>query len=424
MTLDSIANVLSPLSSDATLMDCLGTSLIDRNGANIQYSSQAEKEYNLHKSMNLYHSLPLDYEECISKAILMLQSHGFDLQKYNLIFGDISVEQSKEAYVEANKTKNRTWMKCPTIVESWRLVDSINAVGGHNLNSKVTKFRVGKDLKAGQTRIGEDGIIEISTKDRMTRVSNQDYLRKVGRLGDNSMGKVVDVRSKQSVIGLTQQRTARGFNSSDHLTVEVDFNRGHTMNGKHYDNLTELLHDLGANLVEGKAQYKQIEISGLKGAGVEVDVFLDGALSRIRKGSSANIPLEKYDFSHPTVKYEGDKAFVTIPIKPGTIEFVSTSKVNEAGLGGSSNIKPKVRISGGEVVFKVPKSKLQAFLDMIREFLAKQKGAWNELKIKIEMKRRGIDPADCEEKTQLRVAKNFIINQGVCHVWDIQEETA
>lgn len=442
-TLDSIHYALSPLSSDQTLMGCLGSFVLDRNGTELEYSSESKKNYedpnsvsNIIRKMDIISSLNgigtqnkkkfNTYEDCISNAIIMLQSHGFEIQRYNFIVGDITVEESKQLYVDVNKDKCREWMKCPTIVESWQLVDSTNAVGGHNLNSKVTKFKVGKNLKAGETRIGEDGIIEISAKDRMTRVSNQDYLRKVGRLGDNTMGSTVVIRPKSAVIGITKHRTARGFNSSDHMTVKVDFKSGHTMNGKKYEDFTELLYDLGNNLVDGKAQYKQIEFTGLKDAGVDVDVILDGISGRMRKGASANIPLSKYDFRNPTVKYEGDNAIVTIPIKAGKIEFASTSTVMEAGFGGSSKFSPKVNVKGGEVTFNVPKNKLSAFMEMIKEYLAKQKGVWNEFKIKIEMKRRGIDPYDCEEKTMLMIARNNYIRNyyNLYYVWTVQEKTA
>ena len=84
-----------------------------------------------------------------------------------------------------------------------------------------------------------------------------------------------------------------------------------------------------------------------------------------------------------------------------------------------------MNIKGGEVVFKVPKNKLQAFLKLIEDFLAKQKGYWNEFKIKMEMKRRGINPIDCEERTKLRVAKAYIINKFNTedYVWTIHEKS-
>lgn len=435
-TLDSIHDVLSPLSSDKTLMGCLGSFVLDRNGTELEYSTESKQHYeNSGKYSNILNSIGNNngfsnikndnYDDCISNAIVMLQSHGFEIQKYNFIVGDITVEKSKQLYIDANKEKCKEWMKCPTIVESWHLVDSAYAVGGHNLNSKVTKFKVGKNLKAGETRIGEDGVIEISTNDRLTRVSNQDYLRKVGRLGDNTMGNTIAVRPKSAVIGITKHRTARGFNSSDHMTVKVDYKYGHTMNGKKYMDFTELLSDLGNNLVDGKAQFKQIEFTGLKDAGVDVDLFLDGIPARMRRGQAANIPLSKYDFNNRVVKIEGDKAIVTIPIKAGNIEFASTSTVMEAGFGGSSKLSPKVDIKGGEVTFKVPKSKLSAFIDVLKEFFTNE-DVWNEFILKMKMKVKGINPYDCEERTNFKVAKNNNThnNKNVYYVWSIQEKTA
>ena len=61
---------------------------------------------------------------------------------------------------------------------------------------------------------------------------------------------------------------------------------------------------------------------------------------------------------------------------------------------------------------------------MIREYLARQKGVWNEFKIKMEMRRRGIQPADCEEKMRLKVAKVYNSNKNINYVWTIQEEIA
>lgn len=433
---DSVHQALTPLSRDHMLMNCLGAYIIDRHGTDLRYSSDAKLRYD-HGIDNfpLVNALLGDqklqptrsYEEMIADAINQIGSKSYEIQHYNSIVGTMDVSHSKTLYLDANRDKCLTWMKCPTIVESWQLKDSTNAVGGHNLNSRVTSFRVAKDLKPGQTRTIElngKKIIEVSSKDRMTHISDPNYLRRVGRLGNSEIkGGEIPLRSKAEVVGLTRQRSARGFNTEDHLAIKLDVNSGHTINGKKYSNLEELLKDAGASLEDGKAQFKQIEIDGLKGAGVDVDVFIDGIVGRMRKGSCTSIPLSKYDFAHYTVKYEGEKAIVTIPIKAGVIEFGSTSNVIQAGLGGSSNLKPSITIKDGEVIFKVPKNKLQTFVSMIKEFLEKQKGNWNEFKIKMEMKRRGINPSDCEERTRLKVAKantNFKCDCG--DVWTIQEK--
>lgn len=434
--LDSVHQALLPLSRDYTLMGCLGAYIIDRNGTDLQYSSDAKQRYesglpnlpSLNTILGTQTRQPTtSYEDIITYAINKIGNKSFEIQRYIFMIGTIDITHSKTMYLDANRDKCLTWMKCPTIVESWQLKDSTNAVGGHNLNSKVTSFRVAKDLKPGQTRTIElngKKIIEVSSKDRMTHVSDPNYLRRVGRLGNSEIkGGEIPLRAKTEVVGLARQRSARGFNTEDHLAIKLDVNLGHSINGKKYTNLEELLKDASASLEDGRAQFKQIEIDGLKDAGVDVDVFIDGVVGKMRKGSCTNIPMSKYDFAHYSVKYEGEKAIVTIPIKAGSIEFGSTSNVIQAGLGGSSNFKPSIKIKGGEVTFKVPKSKLQEFLAMIQEFLTKQKGNWNEFKIKMEMKRRGINPADCEERTRLKVAKVYYnLKIGRRDVWTIQEE--
>lgn len=448
--IDTLSAVLSSLSGDETLMRSLGNFLTDRN-ASIEYSSSSPS-YNLpnlsnialsnlklHESLGTtkpdpgYVTINLpsfsSKEERIGYAMAYLSRYGYEMQNFNFTISSLSRDECMENYVNCNSTKCSEWIKCPTIVQSWSLVDSINGVGGHNLNSKVSRFKVNKDLKPGQTKtIEKNGrkILEVSASDAHTRVGDPAYLRRYGRLADTHIqGREIPIRPKTVITKDVSQRSARGYNADDHLAIKLDIQSGHSLNGKKYSSLEELFKDAGASLEEGKAQFKQIEIDGLKDAGVDVDVFIDGVVGKMRKGSCANIPMSKYDFAHYSVAYEGEKAIVIIPIKAGKIEFGSTSNVIKAGLGGSSDIKPTMNIKGGEVVFKVPKNKLQAFLQLIEEFLAKQKGNWNEFKIKMEMKRRGINPIDCEERTKLKVAKTYIKNNfnTVDYVWTIQEKT-
>lgn len=448
--IDTLSAILSRLSDDETLMKSLGNFLTDRN-ASIEYSSSTPS-YNLPNlsnitipNINLHGNLGTtnhdpgkvtielpsfsSKEERIGYAMSCLSRYGYEIQHFNFSVSSLSRDDCMKSYADENSAKCSEWIKCPTIVQSWSLVDSVNQVGGHNLNSKVSRFKVNRDLKPGQTRtIEKNGkrIVEVSASDAHTRVGDPAYLRRYGRLADTRIsGKEIPIRPKSLITKDVAQRTARGFNTNDHLAIKLDIKSGHTINGKKYSSLEELLKDAGASLEEGKAQFKQIEIDGLKDAGVDVDVFIDGVVGKMRKGSCASIPMSKYDFAHYSVAYEGEKAIVTIPIKAGKIEFGSTSNVIKAGLGGSSEVKPTMNVKGGEVVFKVPKNKLQAFLQLIEEFLAKQKGNWNEFKIKMEMKRRGINPIDCEERTKLKVAKTYIINKfnSLDYVWTIQEKT-
>lgn len=448
--IDTLSAVLDDFTDDETLMRSLGNFLTDGN-ASIEYTSTSTS-YNIPNvsnikipNLNIVGSLGAtnpdpgnviiklpsfsSKEDRISYAMACLSRFGYEIQHFYFSVEKTTRDECMESYVNCNGTKCSEWIKCPTVVQSWSLVDSVNQVGGHNLNSKVSRFKVNRELKPGQTRtIEKNGkkIVEVSAADAHSRVGDPAYLRRYGRLADaHIQGKEVPIRPKSIITKEVAQRSARGYNTNDHLAIKLDINSGHTINGKKYSSLEELFKDAGASLEEGKAQFKQIEIDGLKDAGVDVDVFIDGVVGKMRKGSCANIPMSKYDFAHYSVAYEGEKAIVTIPIKAGKIEFGSTSNVIKAGLGGSSDIKPTMNIKGGEVAFKVPKNKLQAFLQLIEEFLAKQKGNWNEFKIKMEMKRRGINPIDCEERTKLKVAKAHILNNFniVDYVWTIQEET-
>ena len=221
-----------------------------------------------------------------------------------------------------------------------------------------------------------------------------------------------------------KERTARGFNVADHqspVRIKLDAKAGHELNGKRYVDFEAFLNDVGAAIEEGRAQFRQIEIEGLQGAGVDVDVFIDGVAVMMRKGNCSSLPMSQFDFAHKTVTFEGDRAVVTIPIKPGKVQFGSTSQIVEAGMGGSSTSNPAVRIKGGKVDFNVPRSKLRGFLDMIDGYLAKQKGYRNDFGIKIRMKQKGISPSECQERTMLRVAFRIELIKHEDDVWIIQE---
>ena len=427
MVIDSVHQALNMVSSDRTFMSSFEDFLLDRN-AELSYSS-GSYGYN---SSGLFDFSSTSSDDShvahIEQILRLFNTYSFDIQFYNRILGNIDVSTCMDYYLKANKNKSLTWMKCPTIVQSWSLKDSTNSVGGHNLNSKVTSFRVARDLKPGQTRtieVNGKKIIEISPKDRLTHISDPNYLRRVGRLGNSEIrGGEIPLRARNEVVAAVQHRSARGYNSTDHLSISLDTRKGVSINGKQYQSLEELLTEAGRSLEKGKAEFKQIEIEGLNDAGVDVDVIIDNIAGRMKKGSNTSIPMSCYDFANYTVAYEGDRAVVTIPIKSGSIEFGSTSRVTEAGFGGSSKVNPKLSIKEGRVVFKLPKAYLEEFIKLIREFMAKQRGNWNDFKLKMEMKQRGINPMDCEERTRLKVAKSRkdLLNKYHYDVWIIQEK--
>lgn len=387
----------------------------------LQKKCYSKKQVNEFASIcSLVNTLSVLSQELLSRGWYYGLSNCGDYLKLYLTYTGRSLDMQgiRNGLVEENKSKYREWIKCPTIVESWLLRDSTTAIGGHNLDSKVTFFKVGSENQGKVNKVDENDALEISRQDRQNRVVDQAFLRRVARLGDSDIrGVSIPTRTRASVIPSAPRKT-RGFSVEEHLKIKVT-ESGHEINGKLYTDLTELLSDVGKFVADGESDVKKIEIQGLKTAGVDVDVYVDGVFGQLRKGSCASIPIDKYDVAHYTVETDGDVATVTIPIKPGTIKFGSTSNVRADGLGGLTTATPSVKIKSGEVRFRLPKAHLEAFIQMIKDFISKQKGYWNEFKLKREMKQRGINPADCEEFLQLQVAKNncIILIKGYKDVW-------
>ena len=346
------------------------------------------------------------YEDRITPVLLAVSKHGFELQRFNFVVGELTVEQSKELYLVENRERSKTWMKCPTIVESWNVIDSENSVGGHNLNSKVSKFRLAEDLKPGQTRRLKSGVIEVSKADMRAHATNPAYLRRVGRLNNSTLlAKDIPVRPRSLVLKGVERRSARGFNSGDHLTV-VKKGKGFELQGRKVT-LTELFDSLAESMTRGNVPVKEIEIVGLEGAGVEVQTIIDGVACRMPRGLGSHLSLSRYDMANHMVEYSGDKAIVRIPLKPGRIEYGSTSKLTAADVTKEGRRVRGFDLKSGEVRFDVPKSKVKAFLDMLREFFNDSSEFFNEMKLKLKMKKYDIDPLDCEERDYLKVAKLF-----------------
>lgn len=417
-TMAALRESLSPVMADAQVMRWLPGYLLDRSEittcpchdkthvANIVQAQIIGDLLSTNKESRTPQAVYEEYVAGISSALTALGRYGFDLQKFNFMVGDLAVDQSKELYLAENRDKSKTWMKSPTIVESWNVIDSENSVGGHNLNSKVSKFRLAEDLKPGQTRRLKSGVIEVSKADMRAHATNPAYLRRVGRLNNSTLlAKDIPVRSRSLVLKGVERRSARGFNSGDHLTV-VKKGRGFELQGRKVT-LTELFDSLAESMTKGNVPVKEIEIVGLEGAGVDVRTIIDGVVCRMPRGMGSHLSLSRYDMANHMVEYSGDKAIVRIPLKPGRIEYGSTSKLTAADVTEEGRRVRGFDLKSGEVRFDVPKSKVKAFLDMLREFFNDSSEFFNEMKLKLKMKKYDIDPLDCEERDYLKVAKLF-----------------
>lgn len=429
--IDTLSAVLDDFINDETLMRSLGNFLTNRN-APIEYTSTSTL-YNIPNisnikitNLNLVGSLGTtnpdpgnvtiklpsfsSKKDKISYAMACLSRFGYEIQHFYFSLEKTTRDDCMESYVNCNGTKCSEWIKCPTVVQSWSLVDSVSQVGGHNLNSKVSRFKVNRELKPGQTRtIEKNGkkIVEVSAADAHSKVGDPAYLRRYGRLADaHIQGKEIPIRSKSIITEDVSRRTARGFNTTDHSAFKIAAERDgfRINNGEKIKDFTVLCDEIAKQKITGgNVDVLRIELEGFDKAGVKVDVFVQGVHARLRRGGCSAIPLEKYDFAHHTTKVEGEKAFITIPLKAGDLQFGSTSNVVQAGLGGSTTIAPKISVAKGEVVFSMPKNKLQSFIEALRKFFSTQKGYMNEHFLNLILREKGILRNDYKQKIILDV---------------------
>lgn len=70
----------------------------------------------------------------------------------------LNLAKIKDAYVSESSRTNRTWIRTPSIVLSWpegKRRESLE--GGHNLDAKITQFRLDSSLTSGEIRVIEEG---------------------------------------------------------------------------------------------------------------------------------------------------------------------------------------------------------------------------------------------------------------------------
>lgn len=395
-----IADVLQQLD---TLHDCL-RSVLDDDIFIISFSRalvDRNKVTDIEYSNLLYDNMSFDpisgkmvkrrsKIERVSDAYYIVFSKDEYVKEYLRIFGIYNCNEAKSMMIAANADRSRTWMKTPTVVESWSLTDSTNWFGGHNLNSKVTRFRVADDLTSGQTRKVNNGsstVIEVSRTDSRLHIANQNYLRRVGRLDDLTIdGTLVRTRSRSIISDGTSKRTARGFNTTDH-TMKITKN-SFTYANKEYNNLDDLIIDFCST--NSGDDVLTLHIDCHEGAGVQPKMVINNIACRLNRGNTM-LPMSKFDFAHATQTISGDKVLYTIPIKAGKMNLGSTSSVNRAGMGGSSNSGIRVNVCEGSCSFEIiNKSKASQIIELIKRFFKSSSEYFNEFKLKMLFKQHDI----------------------------------
>ena len=389
--IDTLHNCISPVGNDEKFISSLGKAMIDRNRIDdIVYSSEITLSQSAFDALGI----PVKYkskDEKVADAFNAVFGKNEHIKTFTEIFSSYNHNKAKSLMVAANADRSRTWMKTPTVVESWSLVDSTNQVGGHNLNSKVTRFRVADDLKPGQTReitVGNKKIIEVSRVDSKSHITDQSYLRRVGRLDDATIkGKAVTTRPRNVVTDIASNRTSRGFNPTDHTIIIGK--KSFTYANKEYESLDVLIGDFCKS--SNPDDVLNLHIECLEGSGVKPKMVINNINCRLSRGNTM-LPMSKFDFSHATQINQGDNVLFTIPIKSGLMDLGSTSSVNRTGFGGSSNVGNRVNVCDGNITFKiVNKSKMSKIISVIKDFFRNSKGYFNEFRLKMLFKQHGID---------------------------------
>lgn len=410
--LDTLHQCLSSVIDDDGFINSLGRALVDRNKIDeIEYSESPYDNF----SFDVISGQVVkgrSKEERVNDAFNVAFTKDRYIKNYLEVFGNYSCNEAKSMMIAANANRSRTWMKTPTIVESWSLTDSTNQIGGHNLNSKVTRFRVVDDLNPGQTRKvtrGNKTIIEVSKADSRLHITDQAYLRRVGRLDDATIeGTAIRTRSRDIVSDVASRRTARGFNPADH-TIKISRNRFVYAN-KEYESLDKLIVDF-CNTKSGD-EVLTLHIECLEGAGVQPKMVINNIASRLNRGNTM-LPMSKFDFAHATQVTSGDKVLYTIPIKAGKMNLGSTSSVTKAGLGGSSNTGLRVEVCEGSCSFEIiNKSKASQIINLVKSFFKSGNEYFNEFKLKVLFKQHdikvGVD-VNCSVDLKLTEAESIVI---------------
>ena len=172
---------------------------------------------------------------------------------------------------------------------------------------------------------------------------------------------------------------------------------------------------------KGDLPFVEIETTNFNKAGVEVQGMIDGISYKMPRGAGYQMPLSKFDMANYTTEIQGDRAIIKIPIKSGKIDF-TTSKVLDKSLNNGVKVQQNLTIKEGAVVFNVPKSRLNEFMTVIKEYLRNINERWNQFHLQRRMRMRGLDPMDIKESTYLRIAKNNKKYKLDNYVWYIQEE--
>lgn len=316
------------------------------------------------------------------------------------------LEDCKDEYVKENVGKSHFWIKCPTIVQSINSTDSINAVGGHNLDSKITPVRIDETLKAGQCRVDViEGkkVIYVSSADRV-RIT-PDFLRQVERTGYSGVHAfekpAPTMRAKEDVASLVEPtRTDRCFNEVDHMTISISEESGNlytTLHGERIegtDDVIRIVQEYANNKADKNPKHITFEIESED----MVHAIIDRTNTMLTRGDVTKIQNSSHLIDKTKLKKQKDGyTYVLVPIENSTIQAKSSTHG-----------------------FKVPTSKANAFVEALKEyFLESPSKIFNRLHLLRKLKKSNIGQDEIQEFLEYNNVA-LIFDGNINRIYDVE----
>ena len=399
MKLDSVKNILTPIKKNKELLRRVA-----------HYSINAH-EINIH---SLNESSFFSEEQACQLITLKLFNFIEEIKRYNMIMELSPLERTKSIYLQENKEKSLFWQKCPTIVESWQVKDSLILVGGHNLNSKVTPIKINESLKSGEYKVSIDETgrkyIEIAASDKGQVTPT--FLRNVERTGikgTQTFNKPSGVvRARSVVLSTTAKRTSRGFNKADHLTIERE-GKTYIINGKKSGyTLEDLVKDATDKLDNGKAHTSvTLEFKSICEDECMAIVEKLGQVRLKKSKTFSKIPCRALDATNIVTEDIGNgNVRVKIAVKAEEVKnIIAEENIQEASIGSGKSKKTFWnRVKEVFLVFELPKSMANDFVAFLQRYV-REHTTFKRFEIRQGAKERGIILSD--EIDGLKVAKLF-----------------
>lgn len=363
----------------------------------------------------------MSFEQKAMLDAFRTEEHSDGIKAYADCFEMYEFSNVLTDYVITNEDCSNFWIKCPTLVYSANGVEG--AYGGHNLNSKITPIKVEKGLSKGQFKVEKvngQKVIKVSAADK-GRITPS-LLREIERTNVSGIKSFASeakaVRPRKLVLAKTQTRTARGFNTADHVRVTQEA-VGFKVNDVKVNSIDELFAELKVQIAQGeKLSGKTIMFENFNEG--KVRMIMDGVenSSLLSKGLGTKIQLNAYDLHN--ISYDLSKAsegitIVKVPIEPKAI----ISPDGRVIMNNGKSIFKKV-----EHIFEVPTRCVKEFVNRLKSFVREGEGFWNDFLFKQDLKRNKIDAGEIKEIYEYMVAQVFMLNKDELYAVVFEEKVA